>query len=102
MIAIDWEDKFKRHDSNEIVGSELAIGGHRLSIHRHIYHEPDAWLSSCDGFFSQQKLSTKELDEAKVEALQLMQTELRSRIEQDKATLQEISNMNNPRLDKVI
>lgn len=60
-----WEDKTKGWDSNEVVSSDIRLGTFRLSIHRHIDHEPDAWLASCAHLFSKVALKSKDIDNAK-------------------------------------
>jgi hypothetical protein len=63
-----WKDRSKVCAAPEIVESEIRLGIFRLTVHRHIHHEPDVWLASCCGLFDQAVLESKDLSEAKCQA----------------------------------
>ena len=65
-----WKDKTKGYPP-VVIGSEIRLGSFRLSIHRHIAYDPDVWLASCSHHFSAKVLRSKNLDDAKKEALDL-------------------------------
>jgi len=60
---------------------DARIGQFRLSVHRHIYFKPDVWLCSCHGICDCQPLESKDIDQAKVEALQMFRAILAKAIE---------------------
>lgn len=62
-----WKDKSKSYGDSTVVSSETKAGGFKLQIHRSVIHEPDDWLASCK-IFSQLKLKSKDIEEAKKEA----------------------------------
>jgi len=69
-----WRDKLKGFPDSIIIASELYINGKKVSIHRNIYFEKDDWL--LDGFgFTQRLLSSKDLNLAKQEAVNLIEIE---------------------------
>jgi hypothetical protein len=68
-----WKDKKKRYNSDEIESSEINLGHFRLSVHRHISCPPDVWLASCLGLYSQIELASKDLSEAKRQAIAKVQ-----------------------------
>lgn len=68
-----WKDKTKRGAFGEIESSETKLGGFKLSVHRHIHHEPDTWLASCHPLFQAKPLASKKLLEAKCQAVALVQ-----------------------------
>lgn len=64
----NWKDKEKRLSSDEIESSEIHLGRFRLIVHRHINYPANMWLASCTDLFSQIKMASKDLDEAKCQA----------------------------------
>lgn len=40
-----------------------------ITVHRHIYHDPDVWLISCQHICDCKKLKSKDIELAKNEAL---------------------------------
>jgi len=49
-------------------GAELNIGILKISVHKHIHHDPNDWLVSCSPFINSKKLDAKTLTEAIKEA----------------------------------
>lgn len=71
---LKWKEKSSGYSDKKVVtGAESRAGEFKLSIHRHIYHEPDAWLASADGLFSAKKMKSKDLSEAKSQATAILQ-----------------------------
>jgi hypothetical protein len=64
-----WKDKKKKFDNPEIDSSEIKLGLFRLFVHRHIHYPPDTWLASCGYLFSQIELASKDLEQAKIQAV---------------------------------
>lgn len=64
-----WKDK-RRND--EIDESETRFGIFRLSVH-HYWNCEDQWFASCHYMFSQRPLESKKLDEAKGQAVAMVQ-----------------------------
>lgn len=94
-----WDDKTNRHTPEVVESSTLRLGALRVEVHHHIYHEPDAWLVSCSAgqsqsLIEQKVLASRDLNEAKEEALEKVAARLRERIAQDEAALAEIATLN--------
>lgn len=60
-----WIDTTRK---GEIESSELSVGSFRVSVHRHIHHDPDDWLMTSHGLFSCAICISKQLEHAKNEA----------------------------------
>ena len=87
-----WRDKLKGFPDSIIIASEIYINGKKVSIHRHIYFEKDDWL--LDGFgFMQRLLSSKDLNLAKQEAINLIEVKV-------ERTVKDINTINNWYLPK--
>ena len=65
-----WKDKER---GDVIVESEVMLGRFGLSIHRHISCDPEQWLATCYGLFSQKVLGSKDLNQAKCQAVAMVQ-----------------------------
>jgi hypothetical protein len=48
---------------------KLQIGDFTLVLHRHIHYEPDDWLMSFENVINKKLLKSKDVEEAKAEAL---------------------------------
>lgn len=79
-----WKDKIKGY-AGPVVGSNFDFGdfgdfGLRGSIHRHIHHQPDAWLLSWgvrgSTVCSCRELGPKDLGAAKSEAEIIIRSEV--------------------------
>ena len=70
---IEWKDQKKSFNNLEIVSSEVLLGDFRLCVHHHIDYPADTWLASCPGLFKQVELVSKELNEAKCQAVAKLQ-----------------------------
>jgi len=68
-----WKDKKRRFDNPEIESAETRLGSFRLTVHRHIHYPPDTWLASCGYLFSQVELASKDLEQAKIQAVAKLQ-----------------------------
>lgn len=75
---IKWKEK-RHHYNNEKPDSyELKTDSLKISVHRHFFHEPDAWLVSChDVGIVQKELQSKDDELAKQEALNLVGIKLK-------------------------
>lgn len=54
----------------------ISGGGVTIILHRHIHYEKDDWLMSCEPWFTTRMLQSKDVDDAKAEALQKVKTAL--------------------------
>lgn len=63
-----WKDEKAGYADPSIIGSNIKLGKFKLSVHRHINYEPDAWFASCYGIFDMIALKSKKLSEAKCQA----------------------------------
>lgn len=64
---VDWESK-----SPQVWSAN--IGMFRLVVHRHIDWPADTWLATCNpGLFSLRKLASKDVEEAKCQAVAMLQ-----------------------------
>jgi hypothetical protein len=74
-VKPQWEDvsSFSQNDKERIPNCFAIRFGDRslkLTVHRHIHYKPDQWLASCQpDLFRQKLLESKDIEEAKVEAL---------------------------------
>jgi hypothetical protein len=77
---MDWKDETTySRDAKEKIPSVWRLGDKtlRISLHRHIYYEPDQWLLSCYHIGLKEKvLKSKDLEKAKKEALAIVEKEL--------------------------
>lgn len=76
-----WEDSssWSQSESDRSVPKswKLQLGQFRLDVHHHIHHEPDVWLVSCyPELFCLAKLASKDVDEAKCQAVAKLQVVL--------------------------
>ena len=78
---VKWEDKKKRYDDPTIVSSTARVGMFRLSVHHHIYFPDDVWVATCYGMFEKVELKSKDLEEAKCQAVAKMQVVLEEAID---------------------
>lgn len=67
-----WKDSYRSYKDKTINESELKLSRFRFVIHRHIDYPKDVWLSSCYGLFTQRELKNKDLDKAKIEAVNIV------------------------------
>lgn len=76
---VKWEDtsSWSDFDSKEVRAVPKSwtarIGRFRLTVHRHIQYEPDQWLASCPGVFECVELASKDVEQAKVQAVAKLQ-----------------------------
>lgn len=69
---MEWKDvsTHSRGTSNREPNAwRISAGGLSLTIHRHIYHKPDDWLMTFSPWYEAKLLTSKEVGEAKAEAL---------------------------------
>ena len=74
-----WEDisSYSRNDKERIPSVwQIDIGGLSLCVHRHIHYPKDSWLFSCDLLFDKYELDSKNIDEAKDEAINLVKIKI--------------------------
>lgn len=77
-----WKNKGKGYgDNSTIQGSDISFGQFRLSIHRHISYPKDKWLATCGYLFSCRELSSKDLEQAKIQAKSLLQCILQNALD---------------------
>lgn len=68
-----WKDKIKSYNYPEIKESILIVGKFKLAVHKNINHPPDVWVTSCHGLFWCHQLESKDIDNAKIEAIEKTQ-----------------------------
>jgi len=76
---IIWHDitSFSKGDKERKIRTvECEIGNLRLCVTKHIYLEDNKWGIICRPFFDLHKLKSSDLEEAKKEALVLLEKEL--------------------------
>lgn len=79
----EWEDRTKGYGENEIItGSSIKFGVFRLSVHHHIYYDPDVWLASSPDIIDAVELKSKDLKEAKCQAKAMLQVILQDAIDE--------------------
>lgn len=70
MNRSKWRDRTRSGKTTE---SELKINSVTVSVHHHKSFSPDLWFLSCENMFiSMKRLKSKDLDLAKLEAVQLV------------------------------
>ena len=78
---IEWKDEtcYSRSDVERVPRAwACTVGGVKVSVHRHIHHEPDAWLLTCRPWFECKELPSKAAPIAKRQALDMLQDRLRA------------------------
>ncbi len=66
------------NDGHRNDGSELSLKHLRVAVHHHIGYPPDHWLVSCyDLGIRCRDLMSKDLERAKLEALDVVETHIR-------------------------
>ncbi|MBS1199190.1 MAG: hypothetical protein H6R18_2975 [Proteobacteria bacterium] len=69
---MEWKDKssFSQGDKVRTPKSfEARAGSLRITVTRHIHHDPADWVLICEPWFSQTVISTGTADEAKEAAV---------------------------------
>lgn len=75
-----WKDisTYSKGDVDRSSNSLLAKAGKlTICVHRHIHYPADTWLLSCKPFFDLKVLKSKNIDEAKAEAIELVRREVK-------------------------
>lgn len=78
-----WKDcsTFSRMDKERIPSTwKLKVGNVSICVHRHI-HYPGKWLLSCDLFFNNRELKPEGIEQAKCQAVAMVQVELQKAID---------------------
>jgi hypothetical protein len=76
---IEWKDEtsYSRGDTERVPRAwAVKVGALKISVHRHIHHDPDVWLLTCAPWFSCHELPSKAAPLAKRQALDLVQERL--------------------------
>ena len=69
-----WSQSDTKEDRKTAKAWTAKIGTFTLKVHRHVYFPPDVWLVSCQpGVLSQVELESKDIDEAKCQAVAKLQ-----------------------------
>lgn len=81
MIVWRDETSYSRNETKRLPRVWVSTaGGLRVSVHRHIYHAPDAWLLTCPPWFECYALRSKDAPTAKRQALELVRKKLRAAV----------------------
>lgn len=72
---LNWKDEESRK-TGEVESSELKLTDFKLVIHRHIHYSPDDWLLSVHYLMDKKVLKSKDIKDAKIEALNIIKTVL--------------------------
>jgi hypothetical protein len=56
------------------------FGRFKVTLTRHIHHEPDAWVATCEGVFDRREMASKDVREAACQAKAMLQVELETAI----------------------
>lgn len=70
-----WKDvsSYSRSEKERVPNAwSLTKAGLRVSVHRHIHYKNGEWLLTCEPFYNLHVLASREQDEAKREALELV------------------------------
>lgn len=67
---IKWEDKYRKE---AVYASELKLGKFTLVVHRFVGYPKDMWLASSYGIFENKELASKDLAQAKIQAIAILQ-----------------------------
>lgn len=70
-----WKDISTHSKSDEKripVSWEFSCKGIRVVVSRHIHHNPDVWLLSCEPFLNLYELKNKDIDAAKEESIKIV------------------------------
>ena len=71
---IDWKDvtSYSRGEKHDPSVFETRLGRFRLVVHRHIHYPDNVWLASCDGVLNKCELVARDIEVAKVEAVEML------------------------------
>lgn len=78
-----WENcsTYSRGDKERIPSVwKVKVGNLSICVHRHIHH-PGKWLLSCDLFFNNKELKPEGIEQAKCQAVAMVQVELQKAID---------------------
>lgn len=81
MTQPKWKDEtsFSRGETDRTPKTwVLKIGTLRLVVTRHIHFKPYEWVTTCNPFFDNRRLSSMEVDDAKTEALEIVREYLKT------------------------
>jgi hypothetical protein len=74
-----WKDvsSYSRDDKDRTpVSWQLKVGSMAVVVTRYIYAAKDEWTLSCPPFYNHKVLQSKDIDEAKSEAIAMVMTHL--------------------------
>jgi len=72
---VQWEDTHKTG------GAASKVGEFRLVVHHYVGFPPEQYLASCHGVFENKELKSKVLNEAKIEAEEILRFYLQRAID---------------------
>ncbi len=76
---IEWKDRtsYSRSETDRTPRSWHARAGMiEIAVHRHVSYAPDVWLLSCPPIADKLVLTSKDIDEAKAEAVRYVKHQL--------------------------
>ena len=77
-----WKEGRRSYDQEKPDSYELETESVKISVHRHIHHDPDTWLISCyDVRIVQRELKSKIDLHARNEALKMVKNKLKSMLD---------------------
>lgn len=83
MSGVKWKNtsSFSQGDKDRTPNCWTTKAGRiRIVVHRHIHHAPDVWLLSCDALRIGNELKSRDIEDAKGEALAIVRTFLEEAI----------------------
>lgn len=75
MATHEWKDvsSWSRSETDRTPKSwEIRLGGILVFVTRHIHYAKDDWVLRCEAFFGDMALESKDIDEAKAEAVRIV------------------------------
>lgn len=79
---IEWQDKtgWSQKDSEETKRTprtwRATVGPFKLTVTRHVHYEPDQWIMTCKPLFEHVIADSKEIEEAKKQAVLMVQEDI--------------------------
>ena len=79
MQKSKWVDGVR---SDKVISSELRINKVVIQVHRHVSSSPDIWWLSCENvFISMKRLESRDIELAKLQAVQIVSVNLERVVE---------------------
>lgn len=73
----NWKEE---KNFGRVIGVSCRAGVLKVSVHRYIGHPADQWFVSCSPFFEVKPLESKDMEEARCQATEMVKVKLEEAI----------------------